>query len=139
MTAPAALTTLEPLVAKIGIEGHDLLSINDLTNDQILGLFELGRQLEPWNRSCINLLQGKVLATLFFQPSTRTRLSFETAMHRLGGGGHRRDHAPHLVFRGQRRKSRGHAAGGLEYTNIIVLRHFDDVAAAARSRAARHP
>ena len=84
MSNIAEIEVLPPLVGKIGLKGRNLLSINDLTNEQILDLFELGHLLEPWNRSVVNLLPGKVLATLFFQPSTRTRLSFETAMHRLG-------------------------------------------------------
>ena len=41
--------------------------------------------LEPYNRSKIDLFPGSLMATLFFQPSTRTRMSFETAMNRLGG------------------------------------------------------
>ena len=85
MSANVEIDAFAPFVEKIGLGGHNLLSINDLANGQIFDLFELGRRLEPWNRSRIDLLPGKVLATLFFQPSTRTRLSFETAMHRLGG------------------------------------------------------
>ncbi len=46
---------------------------------------EVARSMEPVARSGSDLLQGKILATLFFEASTRTRLSFESAMHRLGG------------------------------------------------------
>ena len=127
MTCTAELATLEPLVAKIDIEGHNLLSINDLTNDQILGLFELGRRLEPWNRSSVNLLQGKVLATLFFQPSTRTRLSFETAMHRLGGAVIT-ETTPLISSSAAKEESLDDMLRVVsKYANIIVLRHFDDV------------
>jgi aspartate carbamoyltransferase catalytic subunit len=79
------IRTIRSLIREIGFEGKSLLSINDLTNDQIYGLFELARVLEPWNRSRIDLVNGNVMAALFFQPSTRTRMSFETAMRRLGG------------------------------------------------------
>ncbi|MBC7262989.1 MAG: hypothetical protein H5T64_01360 [Chloroflexi bacterium] len=85
MTSKTEIRTISKIVDSIGFQGHSLISINDLSNDQIYGLFELGRLLEPWNRSGIHLLTGNVMATLFFQPSTRTRMSFETAMHRLGG------------------------------------------------------
>ena len=60
-----------------------LVSISDLSREEILSLLETARQFEqnPNRR----LLEGKVVATLFFEPSTRTRLSFETAVNRLGG------------------------------------------------------
>ena len=60
-----------------------LVSISDLSREEILSLLETARKFEqnPNRR----LLEGKVVATLFFEPSTRTRLSFETAVNRLGG------------------------------------------------------
>lgn len=60
-----------------------LVSIDDITKDDILSLIESAAEFEknPNRR----LLEGKVVATLFFEPSTRTRLSFETAVNRLGG------------------------------------------------------
>lgn len=61
----------------------DIISINELSNQDIIKVLETARQLEKKPRP--NLLAGKVLATLFFEPSTRTRLSFESAMSRLGG------------------------------------------------------
>ncbi len=85
MENASKIKTIRTLVREIGFEGCSLLSINDLTNDQIYGLFDLAKALEPWNRSMIPLVTGNVMSTLFFQPSTRTRMSFETAMHRLGG------------------------------------------------------
>ena len=85
MSNSAKIKTLKSLVSAINFEGKSLISINDLTDDQIYGLFDLALQLEPWNRSSVPLVAGNVMSTLFFQPSTRTRMSFETAMHRLGG------------------------------------------------------
>jgi aspartate carbamoyltransferase catalytic subunit len=79
------IRTLKSFVRGIDFEEKNLLSINDLTNDQIYGLFELAKSLEPWNRSKVDLVSGNILPALFFQPSTRTRMSFETAIHRLGG------------------------------------------------------
>ena len=60
-----------------------LVSIADIDKEQILGLLERARYFEEHPNS--GLLAGKVVATLFFEPSTRTRLSFETAVNRLGG------------------------------------------------------
>src|SRR5664279_5191521 len=79
------IKSIRSIVREIGFEGCSLHSINDISDLQIYGLFELGRLLETWNRSRIELVTGNVMSTLFFQPSTRTRMSFETAMHRLGG------------------------------------------------------
>lgn len=62
---------------------RDLISINDLSKAEILYILQLAKNLK--NKPRPNLLQNKVMASLFFEPSTRTRLSFETAMERLGG------------------------------------------------------
>lgn len=60
-----------------------LVSITDYSKEDILRILELTKKFdEQPNR---RLLEGKVCATLFFEPSTRTRLSFETAVNRLGG------------------------------------------------------
>lgn len=65
------------------MNSKSLVSIDDISRDEILQLLESARHFEenPNRR----LLEGKVVATLFFEPSTRTRLSFETAVNRLGG------------------------------------------------------
>ncbi|RKD90134.1 aspartate carbamoyltransferase [Mangrovibacterium diazotrophicum] len=61
----------------------DLISIMDYSKEEYLRIMELAADFErnPNQR----LLEGKVVASLFFEPSTRTRLSFETAINRLGG------------------------------------------------------
>ena len=64
------------------MEKHDFVTIADLTKEKILYMIEMAQEFERHpNRE---LLKGKVVATLFFEPSTRTRLSFETAANRLG-------------------------------------------------------
>ncbi len=62
---------------------ESLVSINDFSKEEIIDLLEKAKSFEenPNRR----VLEGKVIATLFFEPSTRTRLSFETAVNRLGG------------------------------------------------------
>ncbi|MEW6745413.1 MAG: aspartate carbamoyltransferase [Planctomycetota bacterium] len=64
------------------LAGRDMISVRDFTREEILFILGVARQFEQERRP---LLQGKVLATLFYEPSTRTRLSFESAMTRLGG------------------------------------------------------
>lgn len=67
--------------------GRDILSANDLSKSDIEKIFEVAEQFLPvaMKEVSSNILEGKVLASLFYEPSTRTRLSFETAMNRLGG------------------------------------------------------
>ncbi|MBS1238280.1 MAG: ornithine carbamoyltransferase [Deltaproteobacteria bacterium] len=63
----------------------DLLSIRDLTKEELLGLLEKGLQFKKQGRKVKRTLQGYTLGMLFDKASTRTRISFETAMFRLGG------------------------------------------------------
>lgn len=60
-----------------------LVSITDYNKEEILSILEVAKKFEQQTDS--NVLDGKVIASLFFEPSTRTRLSFETAVVRLGG------------------------------------------------------
>jgi len=62
---------------------RSLISITDFTKQEYLKIMNLAEDFEANPNQ--KLLQGKVIATLFFEPSTRTRLSFETAINRLGG------------------------------------------------------
>lgn len=66
-------------------EGRDIISIRDFKRDEIDYILEVAEAMEPLAVKGSNMLNGKILATLFFEPSTRTRLSFEAAMHKLGG------------------------------------------------------
>jgi len=65
---------------------RSLISIDDLTIEEIREYLEMAHRIEHLPEAeKVQLLLGKVLAVLFFEPSTRTRLSFEAAMQRLGG------------------------------------------------------
>jgi aspartate carbamoyltransferase len=70
------------------LKGKHILHGNQFTKKDILSLIRLASDFEKElkRKAIIPLLRGRILATLFFEPSTRTRLSFETAMQRLGGG-----------------------------------------------------
>ena len=65
------------------MKNRSLVSIDDLSTGEVIKILDLAAEFErdPVSR----LLEGKVVATLFFEPSTRTRLSFESAINRLGG------------------------------------------------------
>jgi aspartate carbamoyltransferase catalytic subunit len=129
MQTATKIKTLNAMIDAIGFRGQSLLSINDLTNEQIYGLFELALALEPWNRSRIDLLPGNVMAALFFQPSTRTRMSFETAMARLGGAVITEAN-PMVSSSAAKEESLADMMKVVsKYANVIVLRHPNDVEA----------
>jgi len=67
--------------------GRDILSLKDFERNEFERVFEVARELEPIARSRHNsdICADKTLVTAFYQPSTRTRLAHEAAMHRLGG------------------------------------------------------
>ena len=76
---------LRKQVEKTDIQGRHLTFIDDFSSAELNNIFRTAEMLEPYWRSRVPVLEGKVLCTQFFQPSTRTRFSHETAMFRLGG------------------------------------------------------
>jgi aspartate carbamoyltransferase catalytic subunit len=67
--------------------GRDILSLKEFERQEFFRVFDVAEQMEPIarNRRNVDLLREKTLVTAFYQPSTRTRLAHEAAMHRLGG------------------------------------------------------
>jgi aspartate carbamoyltransferase catalytic subunit len=72
----------------VDLKGKDILDGAQFSRDEIEHIMHVAQDLRQQLQSTrgLDLLKGYVLGTLFFEPSTRTRMSFETAMHRLGGG-----------------------------------------------------
>ena len=64
---------------------RDIITIEDLSNAEIEAVFALADEISGSMDRQSDVCRGKIMASLFFEPSTRTRLSFEAAMHRLGG------------------------------------------------------
>jgi aspartate carbamoyltransferase catalytic subunit len=63
-----------------------VLSMREFSQEEIDSVLDLAASLEPYARGKkSDMMAGRILALLFFEPSTRTRMSFETAMKRLGG------------------------------------------------------
>jgi aspartate carbamoyltransferase catalytic subunit len=123
------MRSLRRLIDEVGFEGHSLISINDLSNDQLYGLFAVSRELELFNRDIVGLYPGKQAVLLFFQPSTRTRMSFQTAIQRLGGMciSESNPEATSSVAKEESLPDTMRCVS--QYANLIVLRHYDDVAA----------
>src|SRR5438477_9715117 len=77
----------EQQIAKINLKGRSIVNIHDLDRTEIelvLREADCYQQLLEGGQK-LRTLSGHILATLFYEPSTRTRLSFESAMYRLGG------------------------------------------------------
>ena len=103
------------------LENKDIISILDFTKEEILYVLDLSKRMEKVNYP--DILRGKVLANLFFEPSTRTRLSFESAMKRLGGEVIGFDElATTSTVKGESLRDSVKIIEG--YCDIIVLRHF---------------
>ena len=118
------------------MENRSLVTIAEHSKEKILYMLEMAKQFEmnPNRR----LLQGKVVATLFFEPSTRTRLSFETAANRLG--------ARVIGFTDPKAtsSSKGETLKDTimmvsSYADIIVMRHYLEGAARYASEVAPVP
>lgn len=118
------------------MENRSLVTIAEYSKEKILYLLEMAKQFEKNpNRK---ILDGKVVATLFFEPSTRTRLSFETAVNRLGGRiiGFS-DAATTSSSKGESLKDTIMMVSN--YADLIVMRHYLEGAARYASEIAPVP
>lgn len=115
---------------------HDFVNIQTLSEDTLLYLIRMAREFEKHpNRE---LLKGKVVATLFYEPSTRTRLSFETAANRLGAKviGFT-DAKVSSVSKGETLKDTILMVSN--YADVIAMRHYIEGAAQYASEVAPIP
>ena len=118
------------------MENRSLVTIAQHSKEKILYMLEMAKEFEAHpNR---RLLEGKVVATLFFEPSTRTRLSFETAANRLG--------ARVIGFTDPKAtsSSKGETLKDTikmvsSYADIIVMRHYLEGAALYTSESTQVP
>jgi len=106
----------------MSLTNRDMVTLNDFSNAEIEGLFSLADVMNESIEQKSSLCEGKIMASLFFEPSTRTRLSFETAMHRLGG------HVISAVDIGSTALAKGESIADMarvvgSYADIIVIRH----------------
>jgi aspartate carbamoyltransferase catalytic subunit len=101
---------------------RNLATIDDLSNGEIEALFSLADEMADSLNAQAGLCRGRIMASLFFEPSTRTRLSFEAAMLRLGG------HVISAVDIGASSLAKGESIADMAkvvggYADIIVIRH----------------
>lgn len=108
-----------------------LTSVNGINRDQLERLFIRADEMATIrDRGGSDLLRGKIVLTLFFEPSTRTRVSFEVAAHRLGAGVIATENArvSSSAFKGESLGDTFRVLGGM--VDLIVMRHFQKGAAA---------
>jgi aspartate carbamoyltransferase catalytic subunit len=122
--------------------GRDILSLKDFERNEFFHVFDVAQQMEPIARSRrnVDLLKEKTLVTAFYQPSTRTRLAHEAAMHRLGG--HVTGFADAKMTRAGDfyQESIKDTVKMLEfYGDVIVMRHFQQGAPHEAARWASIP
>ncbi|MDD1768779.1 MAG: aspartate carbamoyltransferase [Methanomassiliicoccales archaeon] len=111
-------------------KGSDVVSIRDLSKERIEQVLDLSEKMIPYAKGekSTKALDGRILANLFFEPSTRTRLSFESAMVRLGGS------VIDVAFPSMTSVSKGETLADTirmveSYSDVIVLRHPHEGAA----------
>ena len=119
-----------------GFKGRDIISIRDFSKADLLYVLNIAKQIEK--NPDPTLLKGKILATLFFEPSTRTRLSFTTAMERLGG------HVMGFASPGVSSTKKGETLWDTikmveQYADVIAMRHPLEGSARLASEAASIP
>ena len=117
-----------------------LISMKDIGKDEILEILEEAKRMEELlnTKRPLKLLEGKILATVFYEPSTRTRLSFETAMKRLGGDViTMTDLKSSSVAKGESLIDTIRVISG--YADIVVLRHPNEGAARLASEYSQVP
>ncbi|MFZ3150908.1 MAG: aspartate carbamoyltransferase [Anaerolineaceae bacterium] len=122
--------------------GRDILSLKDFERNEFFRVFEVAQELEPIARSRrnSNLLAEKTLVTAFYQPSTRTRLAHEAAMHRLGGHVTGFSDAKMTRAGDFYQESIKDTVKMLEfYGDVIVMRHFQQGAPQEAARWASIP
>lgn len=102
------------------MKNKSLVSIDDYTKEEYLEILRVASEFEK--KPVQNILEGRVVATLFFEPSTRTRLSFESAVNRLGGRviGFT-DSSSSSVSKGESLKDTILTVSN--YSDLIVMRH----------------
>ncbi|MFC2004107.1 aspartate carbamoyltransferase [Chloroflexota bacterium] len=104
------------------IANRSLITIDDMSNEEIEAVFSLADEMSEAMDKQTSVCQGKIMASLFFEPSTRTRLSFETAMHRLGGNViTASDIGATSLSKGESIADMARVIGS--YADIIVIRH----------------
>ncbi|MBU1975078.1 MAG: aspartate carbamoyltransferase, partial [Nanoarchaeota archaeon] len=115
-----------------------VISVNDLSKDSIMEILKLAAEIEKKPKEFSKKADGKILSTLFYEPSTRTRLSFQSAMKKLGG--------QVLGFADPKKSSAVKGESIYDtirmveaYSDVVVIRHKLDGSARVAAEATKKP
>ena len=138
MSSTAASVSSASLSPNEGFIGKSVVTLDDLSKEQIELLIRKAEYIDANRKTVAHTCDGRIIAKLFYEPSTRTRLSFETAMLRLGG---------HVIgFAGTQSSSvsKGETIADTcktvsNYADVIAIRHPKEGAALVASQSVSIP
>ena len=132
---PEDLPSLKEMLVKSPFKNKDIVSVKQFTRDDLHLLFTVAAEMRLGveREGCLDILKGRVLGMLFFEPSTRTSCSFDAAMKRLGG-------ETIIVNESHSSTKKGEDLDDTvrtldQYTDAIVLRHPDNESAEIAAKA----
>src|SRR5690606_41926776 len=120
----------------MSFKGEHILSVNQFDRDTIQQIFQIARNMQPYasRQKRTKVLEGAILGNLFFEPSTRTRVSFGTAFNLLGGEVRETtDIKASAIAKGESLYDTARVISG--YSDVVAMRH--PVAGSVRSEERR--
>ena len=135
----ASVPTLDQPIPT-GFRLHHVVEAQDFNRGMLDQLFLMSRKMEELTvRGGSDWLRGRIMASLFYEESTRTRFSFESAMHRLGGAVVSTENAKQFssVSKGETLEDTIRILNG--YVDLIVIRHFESGAARRAAEVSKVP
>ncbi|KAF2396629.1 carbamoyl-phosphate synth [Trichodelitschia bisporula] len=138
LQAPKAVQ-LPELLARSPFRGKHILSVSQFSRADLHDLFTVAQEMRlgVQRQGCLDILKGRVLCTMFFEPSTRTSSSFDAAMKRLGGEVVQINEAYSSTAKGESLADTIRTLGC--YGDAIVLRHPDESSAAIAAKFSNVP
>ncbi|XP_012282439.1 CAD protein [Orussus abietinus] len=134
------VSTIPHISTSHGLAGHHILSVDMFSKEQLNDIFNLAQTFRIYvikERPLDHILRGKVMASIFYEVSTRTSCSFSAAMQRLGGRVIHMDGSTSSVKKGETLEDSVAVMAG--YADVVVLRHPEPGAVARASQHCRKP
>lgn len=140
LSSHLGLAKFHPSVTQHGLQGQHILSVDSFSRDQLHALFNLAHTFRicvQKDRPLDHILRGKIMASIFYEVSTRTSCSFSAAMQRLGGSVIYMDESTSSVKKGESLEDTITVMAG--YSDCVVLRHPEPGAVARVAKICRTP